>query len=170
MERQGFLYRLDRLAATLAGIALLLMMLVGAIDVISSNLLHAPVAGTYEITETLMVASAFLAMAFAQARGAHIRVDLLTCRLPTRARAVTDLASQLLSAGLFVGIAWYGWDSAIHSIRVGEFSAGSLPLPLWPSRVALAAGASLMVVQSLHDLWRALKVLVAAQQSGKDAS
>jgi len=168
MQRYKLLYRLDRLAATLAGFALLLMMLAGAADVISGNLLNNPIAGTHEIIETLMVASAFLAMAYAQAQGGHIRVDLITSRLPVTARVVCGLSSHLLTALLFIGIAWFGWDSVIQSIHSGEFSAGSLPVPIWPARAALAVGATLMVVQSLEDLRRDLMIAVFGESAGEE--
>lgn len=148
MSPTRVLYRLDQWAATLAGVALLCMMLVGAANVLSTKLLNAPIAGTYELTETLMIASAFLAMALAQADNSHIRVELLVNRLKGRSRVFIDALAQLGTGAFFAGIAWFGWNSAIHSINAGEFSPGSLPIPIWPARVALAFGATLVTVQS----------------------
>ena len=159
MQRSGFLYRLDRWAAILAGLALFMMMIVGAADIIGTKIFDQPVPGTYEITETFMVASAFLAMALAQAERSHIRVELLVNRLPQRLRAVVDAFGQVCTAAVFIGIGWFGWSSALHSMQVGEFSSGSLPMPLWPARLALALGATLMVVQSLADMWRDISLL-----------
>jgi len=160
------LYRLDRWAATLAGLALFLMMLVGAANVIGTKLFGIPVPGTYELTEALMVASAFLAMALAHADKAHIRVELLVNRLGPRGRALADAFTELCTAAFFTGIAWFGWSAAIHSLRVGEFSSGSLPMPLWPARMALAVGATLMIVQSLAHLGRDTRALIDPTTAG----
>lgn len=165
MIRMESLYRLDRWAATLAGLALLLMMLIGAANVVGTKLLGLPVPGTYELTETLMVASAFLAMALAHADNSHIRVELLIDRLPPRGRALADAFAQLCTAGFFAAIAWFGWSAALHSLRVGEFSSGSLPLPMWPARLALALGATLMVVQGVAHLARDARTLASPKTS-----
>ena len=142
-----------------AGLALFMMMVIGAADAFFTKALSLPLPGVYELTETLMVMSAFLALALAQANRGHIRVTLFVGLLAPRLRAFFDVVGSVLTAVLFVGIAWFGWVSAVHSFNVGEFSPGSLPLPLWPARLALAIGASFMVIQSLADLALDLAVL-----------
>ncbi|GAB5467452.1 MAG: hypothetical protein Kilf2KO_04820 [Rhodospirillales bacterium] len=154
MPTTGRLYRFNRAAAMLAGLGLFMMMAIGAVDAFSTKVLSAPLPGVYELTETLMVMSAFLALALAQANDGHIRVTIFVGLLSPRWRALLDLFGALLTALLFIAIAWFGWASAIHSFAVGEFSPGSLPIPIWPARLALALGASLMVVQSAVDLAR----------------
>jgi len=153
------LYRLDRWAALIAGLALLLMMLLGAANVVTTAVLAKPIAGTYELTEMLMVASTFLALALAHADDAHVRVTLLVDRLGRRTRAGFDALAQLGTAVVFAAIAWFGWSAAIHSIGVGEFSSGALPVPIWPARLALGLGASLMTLQALAFMARDLEKL-----------
>ena len=60
------LSRLESLAAAVAGLGVLVMMLLGGVDVITTKLLDWPIPGVYELTETLMVASVFLALALSQ--------------------------------------------------------------------------------------------------------
>ena len=168
-DNRGKLFALDTFAATLAGLALFMMMAIGAADAFGTKVLARPIPGTYELTETLMVASAFLAMALAQAQGGHIRVTLFIGLFPSRVRAAFDLISNLLSALLFFGIAWYGWESAYHGFIVGEFSSGSLPIPLWPARVALAVGASLMVIQCLADVFRNMRMIAGRSTPDQEA-
>lgn len=144
-------WNLNRYAALLAGVALLVMALVGAADVVSGRGFSAPIPGILEFTESLMVISVFLALALAQQQRRHIRVELLAQLLPPKPRAALAAASALLTMLFFALIAWYGWYTASYSWAVGEFKSGQINFPVWPARIALAIGATLMVLQTALD-------------------
>lgn len=147
----------NRWLAWVSGAAIGLMMLVGAVDIVLTNidmlgLDSRPVPGASELIATLMVIAVFLGVPLAQQRRGHITVELFTQRLSAPLRKACAVLASLLSAAMFAGIAWFGWKTAAHAWTVGEFAAGSFNLPLWPSRFALALGASVMVLQCLLDL------------------
>ncbi|MEP7207543.1 MAG: TRAP transporter small permease [Casimicrobiaceae bacterium] len=151
------LLRLERAAALVAALAVLGMMAVGTLDVLGTVLLGRPLSGAYEITESLMVAAVFLALALSQREGRQIRVTLVVERLGPRMVAVLDALAELASLGVYAVIAWYGWGVAIESHAIGEFSSGLLRFPVWPAKLALALGATLMVVQCAAGSWLALR-------------
>ena len=68
--------------------------------------------------------------------------------------AVAAVPVALKLAGL---IAWGGWVLAIDSWRVREYAEGIVQFPIYPSKFALAVGATLMTLQTLVDLVSALK-------------
>lgn len=154
---QTGLRRANRLFAFLSGIALLLMMLLGALDVIGSSVLNQPLPGAFEGTEALMVASVFLALGLSQQRRAHISVEIVIGAMPHLLQRIAAVFSALLCALLFGLIAWFGWTIAIKSSLAGEFSTGLINFPIWPAKIALAFGATLMAVQCLWDV--ALNIL-----------
>jgi TRAP-type C4-dicarboxylate transport system permease small subunit len=153
----SLLLGVERAAALCASIAVLGMMLVGALDVIGTAGFNRPVPGAYELTEVLMVASVFLALALSQREGRQIRVTLLAERLPPRGRAVLDVFAELFSVLVYAVIAWYGWGMAAESWHAGELSSGLLRFPLWPSKLALGLGASLMTIQCVAGAFSALR-------------
>ena len=138
-------------AAWFAGLAIMVMMLLGAADVISTNVFSQPVTGTVELTRSLLVASVFLALALSQQRGRQIRVTLLVERLPTWGQHLSLRIAALCSLLVYLAIAWYGWLEALDSWQSGEASVGALRFAIWPARFALAIGASLMVLQCFAD-------------------
>ena len=149
--------RINLACGILSGIALLLMMSVGAIDVVGTNLdivglESAPVPAAFEFMTTMMVVCVFLAMSLGQARRAHIRVEVLVNLLPRPLQSVTDLVRYGLSMAFFGAIAWFGCLSAIHSFSVGEYAPGIINFPIWPARLFLAFGASLISIQCAFDL------------------
>lgn len=142
---------INRSAALLAGLSLLLMALLGAGDVVGTAF-GRPVAGAYELIETLLVGAIFLAIAAAQQNRAHISVDLVRSRLGIRGRAALAVLSVIGSGAFFALVAHYGWSAFGRSWASGEFRQGLLAFPVWPARLVLALGASLMVLQCLRDL------------------
>ena len=148
-----------RAAAWLAGGAVLVMAIAGAADVLGTWLLGQPLPGAYELTQALLVAAVMLPLALAQQQGRHIRVTMLLDRLPERFRHGADVFNALLTLLLFGLIAWFGWSMGIKSTLIGEFTSGLIPFPVWPAKLALAAGASLMALQSLLDAFAGLRHL-----------
>jgi len=151
-----WLMKINLACAFLSGIALLLMMVVGAVDVIGTNLdmvgvSSSPVPAAFEFMATMMVVSVFMAISLGQARRTHIRVELIANMLPARAQVMANLFRHGLSVAFFMAIAWFGMLSAINSFNVGEYTPGSINFPVWPARFFLAAGASLMAVQCIFD-------------------
>lgn len=149
---RGLLRQANRLSAFLSGIALLAMMLVGAIDVLGASLLNQPLPGAFEVTEALMVASVFLALGLSQQRRAHISVEVIVGFFPPVARRFSAIFSAILCALFFGLVSWFGWGIAAKSTLAGEFSSGLINFPIWPAKIALACGASLMTVQCLWDV------------------
>lgn len=149
--------RLGELGSWLAGASLLLMMLIGAIDIIGTKAFDRPLPGALETTEALMVLGVFLALAQTQARRQHIAVDLVTRRLGAGPRHVLDLFAQILTLGVFVLLAWQGWVLGLTSLEIREYASGIVQFPLYPSKLALAVGATLMVLQSVMDVLAAVR-------------
>lgn len=148
---------LNRVGASVSGLAILLMMVAGGADVVFTNLdkiglKSRPIPGVFELIATLMVVAVFLAVPLAQQRRGHIQVDLLTRLMPALGQRVAGFLHHALSLAMFGAIAWFGWRTTAHAYGVGEFAAGAFDLPLWPARAALALGASLMALQCLLDL------------------
>jgi TRAP-type C4-dicarboxylate transport system permease small subunit len=146
------LRQVRRSAAIAAGVAMLLMMLMGALDVIGTNVFARPIPAAFEFMATMMVVVIFFSIGLAQAQRAHIRVAVVTERFPRRLRWVTDGLQFLCSLIFFLLIAWFGWKSSLRSFEVGEYVAGAVNWPTYPARFALAIGATVMALQCLYDL------------------
>lgn len=146
------LLRIEKVAAGLAGFCVLLMMLIGGADILSTLVLHSPIPSAYEVTETLMVAAVFLALALSHRENKQIRVELITERLSPSVRRVFGLISELASLLVYALIFWFGWGAAWTSLVIGEYSSGLIKLPLWPAKMALAGGALLMCVACVDGI------------------
>jgi TRAP-type C4-dicarboxylate transport system permease small subunit len=138
--------------AFLSGIAMLLMMLAGTFDIIGTNLFALPIPAAFEFVATMMVVVVFFAVSLAQARRAHIRVEVLFNFMPRPLQYLVDGLQYLLNACFYGLIAYFGWKSGMLSFAQGEYASGIINFAIWPARFALCFGASLMTVQCLYDL------------------
>ncbi|MDJ0986981.1 MAG: TRAP transporter small permease [Desulfobacterales bacterium] len=156
-KKKSLLDRTNEIGAVLSGVALLLMMIMGALDVFLGKVFNTPVPGTFEATEALMVVSAFLAIAYNQQVRGHIRVELFTSRMRPKLQLKFEVLNYFLSALFFFLLTWQGWRFGIESLRVGEYESGLIAFPVYPAKLLLALGLTLMTLQCLRDLVTAFK-------------
>jgi TRAP-type C4-dicarboxylate transport system permease small subunit len=149
--------RLGGLGSWLAGASLVLMTLLGAADIVGTKFFNYPIPGTFEATEALMVLTVFLSLAHVQARRDHIAIDLVVSRLSANARRALELGARLLTLGVFAVMGWQGWALGLASVRDREYASGIVQFPVYPSKLALAVGVTLLVLQALLDVVGALR-------------
>ncbi|HEX3177767.1 MAG TPA: TRAP transporter small permease [Methylomirabilota bacterium] len=154
--------RLARLAATVAGLAVLAIVLLITYDVLMRFLFEQPQLFVDEAASFLEVLVIFGGLAFAFRTGAHVRVDLITTHLPPRARA------RLRAVGLLIGLVFLGiviWttaQSALTAFRYGRVSAVML-YPLWLPMLLIPLGLALFAVVMVVALARQLRALRSAE-------
>ncbi|MGM7669217.1 TRAP transporter small permease [Microbacterium sp. A93] len=125
---------------TIASIGVLLLMIATVVDVSMRTLAGHGVPGVIEITEVLLVVTVFLAMMSSGRDGQHIRVTLLTDRLPEAAARLVRSIGLVLSLMIVGWLTWATIDKAIVSLRTAEYRFGLINVPIWPARVAIPIG------------------------------
>ncbi len=157
MERFGRVLERFALAVLLVGGAgMLTAMFLGTGDVAGTQFLGQPIPGAKEITESTMVLIVFGALAYAQLRGAHIRVELVYTHMGPRIQAAMDVVADLAAMVFFGFLLWQAWVEAMLSWKIGEAADGLLPLPLYPARWILVLGTVLLILRLVLDLIRDL--------------
>lgn len=147
--------RLIALAATIAGLSAFALMWLVDINVITRRLYNAPIPGSVEISQALLVLTIMLGLAFAQSTGAHLRVTIITDRLPRRLRRQLFALAALIGFGFFAVLTLSTYYFALRSFNVNEYAWGAgFSLPLYPVKAAICAGSLLLSVQFLLDAIR----------------
>lgn len=146
--------RLHVSLGSISGIVTIAMIALILPDVILRKFFAATIPAASEANILLLVVMVYLGLAGAQARGAHFRVRLLTDRLPEGVNRVLEAPMLVLALGALGLLAWMTTRSATTSVQRGEASFGVVAFPLWPGRVAVAAGLWLLCLQVVVDLLR----------------
>ncbi len=146
------LERLALLVLLVGGAGMLTATFLGTGDVVGTQFFGRPVHGAKEITESTMVLIVFGALAYAQIRRAHIRVELLYTHMGGRVQAVMDVVADLAALVFFGILIWQCTDGAMLSWRIGEAADGLFRFRLYPARWILVTGTGLLIAQLVLDL------------------
>ena len=116
--------RLALIVLLVGGLGMLFSMFLGVADIVGTQVLLIPVPGPRELTESTMVLIVFGALAYAQIRRAHIRVELLYLKMPPRGRAVMDVITDLAAIAFFGLILSEAISEAQYSYQIKEATTG----------------------------------------------
>jgi TRAP-type C4-dicarboxylate transport system permease small subunit len=143
----------ENLFIFIGGIMFMVLMFLGAGDVIGRYAFNKPIFGTMEISEAIMASIVLLAWAYTQRTGGNVRVELFISRYPPRVRAAINLVALLLSLALFIVIAQ---QSTVLAFRyVGEHRIfPTLEIPVSPFHFFVPVGAFFIclefIIQIVH--------------------
>lgn len=129
----------------IASLSILALAMLLTAEAISRSFFHTSIRGLYEIAELLIVVVVFLGIAQAEVARNHVRVTIVTDRIPTRIGSIVRGFALVLAGGflgwMFVALTVKAWESFASQ----EFKVGLLNFPVWPSRVLVAFGIGLLV-------------------------
>lgn len=151
---ERYLNLINRAALAIGGLGILGMTLLGGLDIVSTLLFSRPIHAVYEATQTLMVITVFLGLGAVHLNRSYICVDIGYDALGPAGKRLSEALSLILMLVFFSALAWRGWHVALQSWRVGEYSSGIVPFPIYPAKFALAIGCTLAVLCCLFDLAR----------------
>ncbi len=126
--------------ALVAGVAILVMMLMTCADVFLRYFVNAPIEGTLDVTQMLMVIIVFFALAHCGWTGGHVVVDLLREAIPKGLLVPLSMVVNAAGATVMLAIAWQSWITALDFIRTGETPMTVL-IPKYPFIMVVAMGA-----------------------------
>lgn len=150
--RKGFNRIAAPAASWLAGagvLALVAMMFIVTFDVVLRYFFNDPTVWAGEIASFLTISVVFLGLAQNIRFNDHIRIDVFTSLLPTRARLFLDVAAYavavVFSLVLFMGC----WDRFANFWMRHTVSDSPAMIPLWIPMVPVVLGAAVFGLASV---------------------
>lgn len=148
----------------LSAISIFAMLVLVVANVIGRYTFNAPITGAFEITESLLVVIIMLGLALTQYHDGHIRVTILTRRMPHQWARLAKIGTLLLGAVFFAWCAYASWKFAYESYSFNEQEWGTITFPLYPFKFVVFLGVVLLAVQFLLDTINEIARLPAAGQ------
>lgn len=143
--------RLLRGVGLISSAATLLTMALVVANIIGRYLFNKPVVGTLEFTESLLVLIIFCSVALTQYEGGHIRVNLITRRLPPSVQRIFTVIAMLAGCAFFTWCSYAGWRFAVEAYSFNEQEWGEIVFPLWPMKFVVFFGLATLALQFLLD-------------------
>lgn len=98
----------------------------------------------------------FLGFAHTQAKGGHVRVELLIARVGPAWRRGLDLLGLAVGVAVFAMIFWTGLKDAWGAWATGDYTLGSVAFPIWPSKLMVPVGSLLLCLRLVVQIARNL--------------
>lgn len=149
----------------LAAVAVLFSVLIGALDVIGSNILGFRVPGVVIMTQLAMVVIVFAPLTQLELGSENLAVTMLYDRLMGRSRAIVDVVITLASLAFFGLLAYGSVRYLVRSIDRGERTVDLVQLPLWPVKAVLAGSLLLLAGHLIMRLRREIRALTSRSDS-----
>jgi TRAP-type C4-dicarboxylate transport system permease small subunit len=146
--------RFLRYLALAAGVLLLILTVFTVVDVFLRYVFNAPLRSVYEVTEFLMAAIVFLAVAYTGWVGAHISVDVFAKWLDQPRLRFIPAILAFMGAALFALIAY---RALLETFATFDQVSNLLRWPFYPFRFTVAFGSALFAVVLLIQGIQALR-------------
>ena len=144
-----FLYNAAGVLAALFMIGTLLMVLASVLG----RLLGFNLRGSDAYAGYCMAAAGFLALAHTLKRGEHIRVTLILERLRPKARHAMEIAAHSIAIFFAGAFAFFSARLVYQSFAFNDISQGNDATPLWIPQVAMALGATVLLVALVDEFF-----------------
>jgi TRAP-type C4-dicarboxylate transport system permease small subunit len=154
-----FMHRIEKFTALISGFGIFVLMLIGVVHVLGRKFFDLPVFGYIDIVEIMMAFMVFLAIAYTERLGGHIRMELFVSFLKGRWLALFEIVGVLLGLVISGIILVYSWDHAMRAFYLGDSSIDA-QIPLWPSKLVVPIALGMLFVRLLISLWAYVRVLV----------
>lgn len=143
-----FARMIERASTLIGALALILMMLQIAVDVLLRNFTGSAIPATADlVSKYYMVAVAFVPLALADLHRRHIEATIFTDRLRGAPRRLVELFGVSLSLVAFALVGWGATQEALKNTARGSYvDAGLIQVPTWPGYWILPLGFGLMVL------------------------
>lgn len=124
--------------AVIAAIALTIMMLLTATDVIL-RIFSRAIIGSFEVVEFLMAVVVPLSIAYCEKKRQHICVDLIVQNFPQKVRPWFDLITSIITFLLYFLIMYQCWLN-IATVKDDSLTSSVLLWPVWPFTIPCVIG------------------------------
>lgn len=145
------IYRFAAKVSYVGQTVLMVMVLLVVVDVILRRFFNSPLPWSLEVIQVMLVIVVFFSVAYCGVQKAHVCIDVLTARIPQKARTIISIFTHILGITILIYMAWGGSISALaryHDNRV----TGILPIPIYPFAFVVAFGCLLLALVLLVQL------------------
>ena len=147
--------RLLKALAAVSGAVLFVLMCLVSYTVFRRYVMNDPVLGDAELVQIGMSLVVMMAMPYATANGAHIRVDIFDGHIGVWGRFLGDLMARSIGSFILFLLIEKTWDKALDAHEYGDVT-NMIEIPVWIAYGAITIGmggyATVLFVQLIAQL------------------
>jgi TRAP-type mannitol/chloroaromatic compound transport system permease small subunit len=148
-----WIQRINRWICYTGMFLILPLMLFTTTDVIGRAAWARPIPGIVELSSYVLDVFILLGLAYTQQVKGHVRVSMLTSRMPPRTQICVEIVVTLLSLFIITLLAWQGFVVGLEETAVSDM----LRIAQRPFKLLVGMAALLLCLELLVDLATALR-------------
>ena len=145
-------FRLGRFLVYFSSVLLCGMASMILVDVTLRYFFLSPLAASVEISQLIEPWVVFLPFAYTLTVGGHVRVTLVTMRLPAKWCLACDIFTYIVDFIFFAVLCYFSWVEFAHSFAIGEIMLASVRLPWWAGKLAMPIGCFFIGLQCIFQI------------------
>ena len=145
-------FYVERALAWICAIVIFAVMLLGTVQVVGRVVFSQPIYGYSDIIEQVMTVFAFLAVAYTQKLGGHVRMELILGRMSGRPLYFFEIFGTIAAIVVILILGYYGYTHFLRAFEIGDTTI-DMDLPIWPSKLLVPIAFSVLIVRLLIQLW-----------------
>ena len=150
--------RLTGSVGILAAMALVPLVAATCYEVFARYVMGAPTIWAYEIGYFLTGTHFLLGMAYTLKSDEHIRIDIFSGHFRSRTRAIIDLIGYTVTLPLMIWLSYALFQHLAQGFLRNERSGQSaMNMPVWPFRVVFLVAFTLLALQILAEVIKAVR-------------
>lgn len=153
------LFPIVNFLAVISGIALTLMMLLTAADVIARFVFSTAIIGAFELVEFMMAVVVPLALCYCEKKREHICVDLIVQNFSIGVRRWFDLITSILTFLFYIVVAAMCWVN-VFNVKDDQLTSSVLLLEVWPWTIPSAIGFTLLFLLLADHIAKVIKTII----------
>ena len=127
-------FKFEKFLNLIAALVILAIMFIGTYQVFGRKLLNIPVPGYVDWIEMIMTVFAFVAIAYTQRLGGHVRMEIILGRMKGRLLYALEIFGTVCAIFIVTVLAYYGYEHFLRAFEIGD-STIDIELPVWPSKL-----------------------------------
>ena len=143
-----------------SAICITVMLLINIIEVVGAKWFKWSFIGYLELTEQLMVPVSILSIAYIAPERGHIRITMVSDRLPSPVRFALDILGYVLGILVMVLCTWRAYVQMNYAMNA-KLTTNTLFIPVWPTNLVIMIGFCLLFFSWLLILIK--RIAIAAQ-------
>ncbi len=162
-----FIDRMNEVVGRIVSVVAIIFAAIIIYDVFMRYVLNDPTRWAFDVTKQLYGFYFVMLGGYALRHQAHVRVDLVTEMLTPNVRRWVEAAGYVI---FFFPFAWVfttrSFEFGMRSYAQGETTYGSVQLPVYPLKLAMAVAAALLLLQGISEF---LKLVLDRKEMPRDA-
>lgn len=144
--------RLNSLAYTISGIAIVWICIGTVADALSRSLGFGSITFVYDINLTMIVIMVFATLGGVQVAGANPEFSLVLSKAPVTVARFGRIVGFAIATAVVSWIAILSTEAAVTAYLNNELRMGIAELPTWPAKAAVALGFIWLAIMLLYQM------------------